>query len=422
MRPSTAGRPVTAVVVGAGVRGRIYADFALGQPDRLRIVGVAEPVDSLRDALSDQHGIGPHDRFRSWRELQDLPRLADIAIIATQDDEHVAPAAALARLGYHLLLEKPIAPTLAECEQLLAVVQDAGVLCAVCHVLRYTTYTAAVLELVRSQAIGQIVSIEHTEPVGHWHMAHSYVRGNWRRTEDSSFMLLAKSCHDLDWISYVMDAECTSVASFGSLMHFRRERKPAAAGEAMRCLDCAISSSCAFDASSFYLGMVRAGDLGWPVEVLASPVTQDSVRAALRDGPYGRCVYECDNDVVDHQVVALEFQTGATAVFTMSGLSEAGHRRTTIFGTAGELRGDGERIEVHDYLSRQTRQIDLGSLGATLADGHGGGDEGLMSAFVEAVATGSHGLVVSDLATSVASHRLVFAAEAARLAGTTVRP
>jgi predicted dehydrogenase len=413
--------PVTAVVVGAGVRGRIYADVALEQPDRFRVVAVAEPVDGLRNALADQHGIDPELRFTDWRDLATRAPVADVAIIATQDADHVEPAAALASLGYHLLLEKPIAPTWEECERLLTVVERAGVLCAVCHVLRYTPYTQALLDVVSRGTLGDIVSLEHTEPVGYWHMAHSYVRGNWRRADQSSSMLLAKSCHDLDWISYVMGSPCTSVASFGGHYQFRRDRKPAAAGDATRCLDCATSDSCPFDAARFYLGLVRSGDGGWPVDVVASPATEESVLAALRDGPYGRCVYECDNDVVDHQVVAMEFETGATAVFTMTGLSEAGHRRTTIFGTAGELRGDGENIETYDYLTQRTGRIDLGSSDATLAGGHGGGDDGLVSAFISAVATGDRSLVVSDLATSVASHRLVFAAEEARTSRTTVR-
>ena len=193
----------------------------------------------------------------------------------------------------------------------------------------------------RKSAIGDIVSIQHLEPVGYWHQAHSYVRGNWRKESESSSMLLAKSCHDLDWIRYIMGARCVAVSSFGSLKHFRKEEKPSGAGE--RCLDCSYEPRCPYSALKIYLGRIEKGQVEWPVNVITEDVSREGVQAALRDGPYGRCVYECDNDVVDNQVVNLLFEGGRTAAFTMTGFSEYQDRKTRIFGLISNDPFEGVR-------------------------------------------------------------------------------
>ncbi len=408
-------KPVTAVVVGAGGRGTTYALFASENPGRLKIVGVAEPREWYRSRLAATHGIAPEAVFTDWRDLAARPRMADAAIIATQDQMHVEPAVALAEKGYALLLEKPMAPDEAGCEQIVQAVKRAGVLFGVCHVMRYTTYTQALKKLLDSGAIGQVVSVQHLEPVGYWHQAHSFVRGNWRNSAQSSPMLLAKSCHDLDWLRYIVGERCKSVSSFGSLFHFKRSEKPAEAADALRCTDCAFEPRCPFSALKIYLGRLRSGDTGWPVDVVCPNPTEAALLEALRTGPYGRCVYECDNDVVDHQVVNLEFAGGQSAVFTMTAFNRAAHRKTRIFGTLGEIYGDGERLEHFDFLTDQTSVIDTNTLDGGILGGHGGGDYGLMDRFVAAVAAGDQGLILSGPDESLETHRMVFAAERARL-------
>ena len=263
--------------------------------------------------------------YADWREVVARPRFADAVIIATQDPLHAEPAIAFADLGYHILLEKPMAPNAADCRRIAAAAQANGVMFAVCHVLRYTTYTKKVKEIVTSGRLGEIVSLQHLEPVGFWHQAHSFVRGNWRSEHESSFMLLAKSCHDLDWIRHIMGKRCTQVSSFGSLLHFRAENRPV--GAADRCLECAVETTCPYSAPRIYLGRVRHGETGWPVNVLTPDLTEAGVTEALRSGPYGRCVYACDNDVVDHQVVNMQFEDGATASFTMTAFTRQRDRR-----------------------------------------------------------------------------------------------
>lgn len=400
------------IIVGAGNRGTGYADYIHAHPQAGCVVGVAEPRELPRRALAERHGL-PADRiFRSWQELAAQPRLADAVVICTQDAIHAEPAIAFAKLGYDILLEKPLAPNEDDCRRIVAAVREAGVLFGVCHVLRYTPYTQLLKRLLDARLIGDLVSIQHFEPVGYWHMAHSFVRGNWRNEKASSPMLLAKSCHDLDWLSHLVGRRCRHTASFGSLVHFRPECRPT--GAAHRCLECPVEQACPYSAKKIYLGMVAKGRSGWPLDVLTPEPTEANVLAALRDGPYGRCVYACDNDVVDHQVVILEFDGGVSASFTMTGFNEGGHRKTRIFGTHGALYGDGITVEHVDFLTDQRTVHDSRSSDGSIVGGHGGGDEGLMAAFLDALARRDPSRILSGAEASLESHAMVFAAERAR--------
>lgn len=409
-------RPVTFAVVGAGQRGFAYGEWIARYPDRARVLAVAEPRTHQREAFARAHGIPAERAFASWHQLAAAPRLADAAIVATQDSDHVGPAITLADNGYHLMVEKPLAPTEQECVELVRVVTEAGVLFAVCHVLRYRPYTRLVKRLLDEGRIGDVMSVQHLEPVGHWHYAHSFVRGNWRRGDVASFMLLAKSGHDIDWLRHIVGRPIERVSSFGALTHFRPSRRPA--GAADRCVSCAVEPDCAYSAPRLYLGRLAEGRTGWPVSVITDDVSEAGVRAALRDGPYGRCVYACDNDVVDHQVVALEFGGGATATFTMTAFTPHQDRRTQIFGTRGSLDGDGEQVTAHDFVTGTESVHEVPTVGQDAADGHGGGDAGLLEAFTRAVSTGDASHILSGPAESLESHRAVFAAERARLTGT----
>jgi predicted dehydrogenase len=290
-------------------------------------------------------------------------------------------------------------------------------------VLRYAPYTAVLRDLLAAGRIGEIVSVEHLEPVGFAHYAHSYVRGNWRRADESAPMLLAKSCHDLDWLRYVVGRPVRAVSSFGSLRLFTPAGRPAEAAD--RCPDCVLRHSCAYSAVRIYDEHLAAGDTAWPLSVLTPDPTPESVAEALRTGPYGRCVWACDNDAVDHQVVALEFDGGATATFTMTAFTTSRPRETRIFGTHGEIFCTGSAIRVTDFRTRQTLTVDVEDIGAAgspdpLLSGHNGGDAALMDAFVTAVATRDAGWLGTTAADALAAHELVFAAERARREGRVV--
>jgi predicted dehydrogenase len=405
-------KPVTVAIVGAGGRGSGFADYILQHPEEGKVVGVAEPRDFYRKRITDNHQISSEWVFTDWRDLASHQRLADAVIITTQDQMHEAPTVALAEKGYQIFLEKPMAPDEAGCRKIVAAVKRNEVLFSVGHTMRYTRYTQAFKQLVDSGVVGEPMSIEHLEPVGYWHMAHSFVRGNWRNEGLSSFMLLAKSCHDLDWIYYILGDHCKSISSFGSLMHFRKENAPAGAG--LRCLDCTVNTRCPYSAQKVYLDRAREGYFGWPVDVLTPDLTYDGILEAVRSGPYGRCVYACDNDVVDHQVVSMEFAKGATAVFSMMGCSVMGHRKTRLFGTHGQLEGDGVFIHHTDFLTDETRTIDTSLEDEGSGAGHGGGDFWMMKQFLQAVANADPNTIFSGPDDSLESHLMVFAAEKAR--------
>ncbi|MFI1095444.1 Gfo/Idh/MocA family protein [Streptomyces sp. NPDC020917] len=410
---------VTLVLAGAGLRGQGYARHAVAEGTG-RVVALAEPDPGRRAAAAREFAVPPDRVYGDWSELAAAGRLADAAIVATQDRQHREPAVAFADLGYHVLLEKPMATTDAEAAEIAAAAERNGIMLAVCHVLRYTPYTRLLKQLLDDGAIGRLVSVQHLEPVGWWHQAHSFVRGNWRRSDTSAPMLLTKSCHDLDWLMYLFGRAPRRVSSFGSLTHFRPESAPEGAGG--RCTDCAVESTCPYSAKRLYLDCLADPEQHfWPLSAVTTERTEEGVLAALRTGPYGRCVYACDNDVVDHQVVAMEFDDGATCAFTMSAFTPMGHRRTRLLGTHGYLDGDGVTVTRTDFRTGTESVLDSrAGAGPSAADGHGGGDEGLVDAFLAAVSTGDPALLKSDAATSLASHRIVWAAERARTTGTVV--
>jgi len=367
----------------------------------------------------ETYEIPAENVFLDWQDMANQARFADAVIIATQDAMHVEPALAFAQKGYAILLEKPMAPTEAECRRIIETVRTHGVIFGVCHVMRYTAYTQSLKKLLDAGAVGDIVSVQHLEPVGFWHQAHSFVRGNWRNEAQSSFMLLAKSCHDLDWLSYIIGEKCLSTTSFGSLKHFRKSEKPVEAGSAMRCVDCTFEAKCPYSAVRIYLTFFKNRGGGWPVNVLTSNPTEESLQAALEVGPYGRCVYECDNDVVDHQVVSCWFEGEKSAVFTMTAFNQAADRKTRVFGTRGEIYGDGAQIEVFDFLTSSRHVVKIESASgegdpSASMGGHGGGDYNLMKNFVAAVRENDQKLILSGPAASLESHAMVFAAEKAR--------
>nr|XP_006642095.2 PREDICTED: uncharacterized protein LOC102682744 isoform X2 [Lepisosteus oculatus] len=390
-----------------------------------QVVGVADPNPFARGRLQEQHCIEDTNVFDDWRTAAQREKFADAVIISTPDRLHKDPAVAFAQKGYHILLEKPMAVTAADCSEIVSTCTQSGVMLAVCHVLRYYPAVRRIKELIDSNVIGDIIHIQHLEPVGFYHFAHSFVRGNWRNEAESSFSLLAKSCHDLDLIHYWAGGRrCMKVSSFGSLSHFTKDNQPPGATE--RCLDCPVEGSCPYSALRIYLDRVKQGAVGWPVSVVCQSTVPDieSVTEALRTGPYGRCVYQCDNDVCTNQVVNMEFEEGLTAAFSMVAFTEKlGQRRTTIYGSKGELHcEDGSLVRVFDFLSRRTTEhkVDIGALEDLGLWGHGGADYHLIDGFISAVASGDTSLILTGPEETLASHRLVFEAERARREGRVV--
>jgi len=418
-------RCITVVICGCGQRGTVYSNFALDFPDRMKVIAISDPRDSRRERMAKDHSIPSEMQFNSWEMLVELGKIADAVVVATPDGVHAGPAIAFAKLGYHILLEKPMAVKESECQQIASVCQQHNVILSVGHVLRYTPCNQKIKRMISDGTLGQLISIDHTEPVGHQHFAHSYVRGNWRREDSSSFSLMAKSCHDIDLIRWWVggdDNPCTQISSMGSLAFFKKSRKPAEAGSAVRCVDCGHQSACPYAATRMYLDPVKADPSAlsrWPVNVIVDQPDIESVAEALRDGPYGRCVFESDNDVIDNQHVTMQFRQGETASFHMVAFTKAQcQRTTTIYGSLGELHSpDGIRLVHHDFVSGRTHNYSLGldMLPAhTRLTGHDGADFYLMDCFVKAVARNDPSWVLTGPQDALGSHSLVFLAERAR--------
>ncbi|XP_005941234.1 putative oxidoreductase YteT isoform X1 [Haplochromis burtoni] len=411
--------PVRAIVVGGGCRGEIYSQYASIHPERMKVVAVADPRKFARTKLQKQHKIVEENVFEDWQAVVERDKFADAVLICTPDRLHKEPAVAFAKKGYHVLLEKPMATTVEDCTAIVEACIQSGVMLSVGHVLRYDPVIHKIKELIDAGVIGEVIHIQHLEPVGFYHFAHSFVRGNWRNEAESSFALLTKSCHDIDLIHHWAGGRrCVKVSSFGSVTHFNKDNKPA--GAADRCLNCSVEKDCPYSACKIYLDSVKKGHTGWPVSVICPNSLPDieSVTEALKTGPYGRCVYECDNDVCSNQVVNMEFEGGVTAAFSMVAFTEEiCKRKTTIYGSKGELSCNGHEIHVFNFLTQKSRKhtADYNITRQFGMSGHGGADYCLIHAFISAVANNDPSLIRSGPVETLQSHLLVFEAERSRL-------
>lgn len=433
-------RPQRLVVIGAGGRGRdAYGRWAIEHPDRATIVAVADVSPVRRSALAAEAGGAAE--YGDWRDaVADLGALAaDGVIIAVPDALHVDVATAVADAGVPFLLEKPAAPTLPELARLAGHARRTSSRLAVGHVLRFTPFWRSVKHIVDSGAIGRTMTIEVRENIGFWHFAHSYVRGNWRKTATSSAMVLTKTSHDLDLIRWIAGGAPESVYSIGELTWFRSENAPPGAPEF--CLDgCPVAASCPFFAPRYYVDAL-ADVTGHPVHLLGADTSPSGRLAALRTGDYGRCVFRSDNDVADHQQTSMMFPGGVTATLTASAFTAENTRNVTITGSAGQLTGhmesgeivvdlfsptaslpDGLPLAAHDVevkppMNHERHTMRVLMPNADLGDhaGHAGGDAALMSEFVDALRDGTVGEGELSFETALDSHLIAFAAEESRL-------
>jgi len=401
-------KKITAVLLGAGSRGITYGNYALDNPYEIEFIAVAEPREALREKFRTQHNIEKDNCFSSWEELLDKPKMADCILICTLDQMHYEPTMKAIKLGYHVLLEKPMSIDPVECVKMGKYADENNRVFSICHVLRYTNFFSTIKDLLDRDEIGELISIQHNENVGYWHQAHSFVRGNWRNTAESSPMILQKCCHDMDILRWLIGLECINLSSFGGLTHFKSENAPK--GAPKRCLDgCPASKECPYYAPKIYL----TPDVDWPTAVISNDMSIEGRTKALMEGPYGRCVYHCDNDVVDHQVVNMEFEKGITVAFTMCAFTKDCTRTIKLMGTKGEINGAMEKDEIiiKNFSTGTETVIHL----STDVSGHSGGDYGIMGDFVKLV--GADGAMEgrTNASTSVQSHLLTFAAEKARL-------
>jgi len=406
---------IRVVIVGAGARGnRVFADLIARHPTGFALAGVVEPVEQRRLAFQEQYGV-PSDRaFASLPAFLEAPRLADIVFICTLDPTHYEICAAVSRAGYDVLLEKPIATTLPDCLSMLEVERRSRNRIFVAHGLRYAPFFRRIKDIVRAGTYGAVRHVTMMENVGHWHFAHSYVRGNWRRADLCAPIILTKCSHDLDIIPWLVGDRVIAVSSVGSLAYFRPECAPDQAAE--RCVDCALRESCRYSAPRFYL----RDDTGWPFETIVQPPDSlEARRAAIATGPYGRCVWHCDNDVCDQQTVVLEFASGSHATLSLLALTADNTRKVTVLLDDAEITGDLYRrhLRVSPFTGVPYELDEREEPLPEAEDRHGGGDLALLHALSEHLARGTHGEIMTSLRASVLSHVLAFLAEDSRTAG-----
>ena len=407
---------VKIILIGAGGRGTTYVREGNKYcPELMDLVAVADPNPVRRNHIQEKFGL-PDEKCYEWGEdLLDLPKMADAAIIATQDKDHYELAMKAIEKGYHLLLEKPIAPTPEECVAIEKAANEKGVIVLVCHVLRYTPFFNLIKKVLDEGRIGKVKNVIHVEAVEDLHYSHSYVRGQWSNTAESSPMILAKSCHDIDIIQWLLGEKCTKVQSFGSLTYFCSDNKPEGAPEF--CYQgCPHEAECPYSAIKLY----RNRQVPWfacHATKIHSP-TKEDIEKLITETNYGRCVFQCNNDVVDQQVVNLEYESGATASFVMSAFNRGG-RRIRIMGTKGELEGNmgDDHITVFNFSTRKSEQVSITDSVAdeSIAGGHGGGDAGIIYAFCKLMAGTYNGKAYANVTTSVENHLATFAAEEYRL-------
>ena len=398
-----------AILIGAGDReAKAYAPYANDYPHELEFVAVAELNPQRREAFAQQYSLSENQCYASWEEMLEDDIDADVAFICTLDRQHYEPTVKAIEKGYHVLLEKPMSPDPKECISMVEIAKEHDKLLTICHVLRYTPFWQNIKSIIDEGKIGDIVSIQLNENVEVMHMSHSFVRGNWSNSDESSPMILQKSCHDMDILMYLMDQKCKHVTSFGSLMHFNEKNAPE--NGPLRCLDgCPIANNCAFHAGRYYLGEGR----GW-AKKFTEDYSREGIIHALNTTDYGKCVYRSNNNVVDHQVVNLEFENGATATFSMCGFTREQTRIVQIMGTKGEIRGkmDENTISIFNFLSKNETVIKL----EEQTSGHGGGDEAIVRDFLHEVENfNGVGSSRSSATISLESHLLAFGAEASRL-------
>ena len=405
------------ILIGGGNRGKTYVDIGKNL-DKFELIAVAEPVKTRREHIAKKHNIPENMCFTSWEPLLALGKIADAAVIATMDQDHFAPTMQALELGYDLLLEKPVSNNYEECKLIEEAARKKGACVLVCHVLRYTPFFLAIKKLIDDGKLGRIMNIHHTEGVGNLHHSHSFVRGNWGNEGRASFMLLQKSCHDLDILQWLIDKECKKVQSFGHLSFFTKENMPEGATD--RCFDgCPYLDTCPYSAKKLYFEREDGNWFRGSATLMHDRPEDEVVAEAMATTNYGKCAFLCDNDVVDHQIVNMEFEDDIIVSFTMSAFNIGG-RKIRIRGTKGELIADTEeeKMILNDLITQQTSYLTISDvqLGSSILSGHGGGDTGIMNSFYEILCTGDDSKY-SNISISVKNHKIAFAAEKARKEG-----
>lgn len=401
-------KKITFAILGLGNRGGVYARTLQMFPEQAEVVAVAEARKHCIEAVNSYLKLPENRMFQTAEELLQQPKLADVLVVATQDAQHRDHACKALQLGYDLLLEKPIATDPEAVREIERIANRLGRKVVVAHVLRYSPFYKKVKQLLDQGAVGRILNLEAAEHVDCRHMAHSYVRGSWRRKDASSPIILAKCSHDMDLILWLTGKKCLSVSSIGSLDYFTKENMPE--GAPYRCADGCPAKDCPFHAQRYYLSRIP----GWPTNHMHPVTTEENISHILNTTRYGVCVFQQDNDVPDHQLVQLAMEDHVTAAFSLNAMHTRGTRTIRVGGTAGELWGDMNDKKI--YVQKHGGEVECFEI-TTDNSGHGGGDAGLVHDMMSYFRGEEISNSITTIGRSSESHYVAFAAEESRLLG-----
>lgn len=407
------GGPLKIVVIGAGNRTNKYLEYAVLHPERLKLVGIVEPVEIRRNNLAAKFGVPQEACFSSYEDFFKTPVSADAVLIGTPEDKHFVPCMMAIDAGYHVLLEKPIAQTKEECNKIVENSKRKGVIVGVCHVLRFHPYFTKIKEIIDSGRLGEIISINHYAEINLDRTTHGFVRGNWNRSEKTNPMLISKCCHDIDFLLWLCGSKCRKVSSFGSLRWFRKENAPK--GSAERCIECSIEKDCPFSAIDLYKNRKQ-----WirNFDVPQGHTIDEIIDHQLQSGPYGRCVYHCDNDVADHQILNMELENGTTISFVANAFTLDDFRSTHIKMTHGEIDGDETTLRIRKFRGNEVQVFDFSDLVGKPF--HAGADLNIIEDFLNAISDNNKDELRTAIEHSVESHIVCYEAENSRLSGKTI--
>lgn len=425
-------KPVTAIIVGAGHRAFVYSELAKTNPELLKIVGVADPNPVRRKKAMEYFGFSEDMCFNSAQALAEKGRLADAVINGTMDEQHLETAIPLLNAGYDMLLEKPFAVCEEDMRQIVECAKKNNSKVMICHVLRYTPFYYAIKEKIVNGEIGDIINIQMTEHVSYHHLSTSYIRGKWANSDKChTTMLLAKCCHDIDLMMWFMsETKPVSISSFGSKFQFKPENAPENAGTI--CMkDCPLVDECVYSTKRLYIDHPdRWSFYVWDaLEGIENPTIEDKIALMKTDNPYARCIYKCDNNVVDHQSVLVNFASGATGTHNMVGGSAEPRRNIHIIGTKGEIFGNFEEskftvLKINPSPDAHNEECDVEEVDLRITGdmvgaygGHGGGDERLAEDFVKFIKGEKPSLACTSIFDSVAGHLCVYLADKSRESG-----
>lgn len=404
-KKNKARKPISIVVIGAGNRANKYLEYAKMNPDKVKLVGVVELNDIRRNKMANSFGLKDSQCYSDYHTFFSKPTQANAVLICTPEHKHFEPCMLAIQKGYHVLLEKPIAPKLEECIEIGKAANEKGVIVAVCHVLRYHPYFVKIKELIDKEELGRIISINHRSSVGIDRSTHGFVRGMWRKEGITNPMLISKCCHDIDFLLWLTRTRCRKLTSFGSLRWFRDTNAPQSSAD--RCIHCKIEKTCPFSAVRLYRERYE-----WisNFDVPEGKTIDDVIDQELKEGPYGRCVYHCDNDVVDHQIVSMEMESEVTINFSMDVFTLKDNRETHICLTEGEIDGDETILITKRFYDGKETVYDFSNIVGTPF--HAGADLALMESFIESIY--SRQSMPTTIDCSVESHRICYEAERSR--------